>query len=133
MLKIGVFLFFFMRIVTDLQGFRRIIKTMCLMGLLLGWNAYNAPDWMFATGRLNYLGSADYANANTMANLLSMLLCFAGLQVFQEKNWTMRFLWMLCALFIANAVILCQSRGVFLGIAFTAVVPYGRYQKAPGT
>lgn len=102
------------------------------MGLLLGWNAYNAPDWMFATGRLNYLGSADYANANTMANLLSMLLCFAGLQVFQEKL-DHALLWMLCALFIANAVILCQSRGVFLGIAFTAVVALWAVPKAPGT
>lgn len=121
MMKLGVFLYFFSRIISDLKTFQWTIKILCVLGLLLGINAFAAPDWMFATGRLNALGNADFANANTLAALLGFLLCLSGFQFFQKGPLYQKILWTLCIIFICNGIILCRSRGVFLAVICAAL------------
>lgn len=121
--KIGIFLFLMTHIITDVKKINQLFWILTLSSFFLGVEAWETPWRAFQAGRLEGIGGADFAEANFFGAFMGSMLPIIGVQ-FLRSGWKGKALTLLAGAFTANAVILCRSRGAFLGILvglFTAV------------
>ncbi|WP_282756053.1 O-antigen ligase family protein [Desulfuromonas thiophila] len=119
--KIVIFTLMMTHVITDLKKLSGLFWVLSTVGLILGVKAWQTPYGRFIGGRLEGIGGADFAEANFFAAFMAALLPIIGIQFLRSKQWLPKFYALLCGAFTANAVILCRSRGAFLGVAMGAV------------
>ena len=116
MTKVMIILLMAGLVITDLKKYEMMIWALIIAGLYLGVEAFNAPDWMFAGGRLDRgMGGSDFAEGNFLGAHFAMLLPFIGV-MFLKGDWKRRIVCLISGVFVTNSIILCRSRGVFLAI-----------------
>ena len=116
MTKVMIMILMATHIVTDLRKYEIMIWTLIIAGLYLGFEAYNAPDWMFSGGRLDAgLGGSDFSEGNFLGAHFGMLLPLIGV-MFLKGGWKSKFICLISGVFVTNSIILCRSRGIFLAI-----------------
>ena len=117
LLKIGIFLFLLTHTITDLKKINQLFWILTLSTFFLGIEAWETPWSAFQSGRLERIGGADFAEANFFGAFMGAMLPIIGVQ-FLRSDWKGKIITLLAGAFTANAVILCRSRGAFLGILF---------------
>lgn len=114
--KVSVILLIGGRLISDEKTYNGLIWTFILTGFYLGLETYNAPSRLFFRGRLTTgIGGTDFAETNFLAAHFSILLPFIGIK-FLTGGWKIKGLCILSGGFIFNGMILCRSRGAFLGV-----------------
>lgn len=119
--KIVIFTLMMTHVITDLKKLSGLFWVLSTVGLILGIKAWQTPYGRFVGGRLEGIGGADFAEANFFAAFMAALLPIIGIQFLRSKHWLVKLYALGCGVFTANAVILCRSRGAFLGVAMGAV------------
>ena len=113
--KIFIFSLMMTHIVTDLKKLKGLFAVLATASFLLGIKAWSTPYSQFSRGRLEGIGGADFAEANFFAAFMVSMLPLIGI-MFLRSQWPRKVYYAVCAAFTANAVILCRSRGAFLGL-----------------
>ncbi|MDY0269730.1 O-antigen ligase family protein [Trichloromonas sp.] len=119
--KIVIFTLMMTHVITDLKKLSGLFWVLATAGLILGIKAWQTPYGRFVGGRLENIGGADFAEANFFAAFMAAMLPIIGIQFLRSKHWLVKLYALGCGAFTANAVILCRSRGAFLGVAMGAV------------
>jgi len=119
--KIAVFLMMLTHVISDHRKFDNLLWLFVVLSLLLGLKAWSVPYSAYQSGRLEGVGGPDFAEANFFGAFMAAMLPLIGIQLLRSKWWGKA----LCALsgaFTANAIVLCRSRGAFVGVAAGALV-----------
>lgn len=119
--KIVIFTLMMTHVITDLKKLSGLFWVLSTVGLILGIKAWQTPYGRFVGGRLENIGGADFAEANFFAAFMAAMLPIIGIQFLRSKHWFFKLYALGCGVFTANAVILCRSRGAFLGMAIGAL------------
>ena len=119
MTKTVVFLFLLTHVVTTRKDVNLLVWTFVLGALLLGFDAYETPRRAFISGRLEGVGG--FSDANRFAFYMATMLPLIGMQ-FLRARWRGKLICLAAGVFTTNAVILCRSRGAFLGLSVGIVV-----------
>lgn len=114
--KMYVFVFILARLATTRENLRIILWTLILGSLYLGYDAYNAPEWSFARGRLEYMGGADFSTTSGFAAHLTAMLPIIGIGFLTARKWQWRVLAAVAGGFAVNAIIMCRTRSAFIGL-----------------
>jgi probable O-glycosylation ligase (exosortase A-associated) len=114
--KIVVFALMMTHIITDKRKLDGLLWVFVIVSLILGLQAWDLPRRAFEGGRLEGIGGADFAEANFFAAFMAAMLPIIGIQLLRSK-WFGKAICMVSAAFCANAIVLCRSRGAFVGIA----------------
>ena len=116
MTKVVIILLMASHVITNLKRYEAMIWTLIIAGLYLGFETYAAPASMFRGGRLDVgIGGSDFGEGNFLGAHFAMLLPFLGV-MFIKGGWKTRGLCLISGVFVTNSIILCRSRGIFLGI-----------------
>jgi O-antigen ligase len=115
--KIFIFSFLMTHIITERRKLDGLFWVLVLASLILGLQAWDTPRRAFSSGRLEGVGGADFTEANYFSAFMATMLPIIGIQFFRCRNFIGKILCAVSAAFTANAVVLCRSRGAFLGIA----------------
>jgi len=114
-IKLVILYFLIGNIVKTRMHYRMFIWIQLWGNFLLGWLAFTKGDMV--GGRLENIGAAGIKGSNHLANHLVMIIPFIGNLVLFGNKWEK-----LAAIggapFILNALVLCNSRGAFLGLGF---------------
>ena len=122
MTKVVIILLMASHIITDIKRYEIMLWTLILAGLYLGYETYIAPGWMFHGARLDYgIGGSDFSEGNFLGSHFAMLLPFIGVMFF-KGGWKSKAVCLISGVLIVNAIILCRSRGVFLGVTAGIIV-----------
>lgn len=119
--KMVIFLFMMTHVITSIRKISGLFWVFSTCSLILGYKAWNTPYSSFVSGRLEGIGGPDFAEANFFAAFMAAMLPIIGIQFLRSKHWLVKLYALGCGAFTANAVILCRSRGAFLGVAMGAV------------
>ena len=114
--KIVVFVFLMTHIITDRNKFNGFLWVFVWCALVLGLQAWGLPRRSFISGRLEGIGGADFAESNFLAAFMAAMLPIIGIQLLRSKKWLSKLLCLPAAAFTANTIVLCRSRGAFVGI-----------------
>jgi probable O-glycosylation ligase (exosortase A-associated) len=114
--KIVVFALMMTHIITDKRKLDGLLWVFVIVSLILGLQAWDLPQRAFEGGRLEGIGGADFAEANFFAAFMAAMLPIIGIQLLRSK-WFGKAVCTVSAAFCANAIVLCRSRGAFMGIA----------------
>jgi putative inorganic carbon (HCO3(-)) transporter len=120
--KLMVFVIVLGRLATTRQNLRWVMWTFILGSLYLGHNAYTAPSWAFAHGRLEGVGGPDFNSTSGLAAHLASMLPLIGVMFLSLTHWKWRLLAMASGLFTCNAIVMCRTRSAFVGLAAGALV-----------
>jgi len=119
--KIIIFTLMMTHVLTDIKKLSNLFWVLSSTALVLGINAWSTPYSSFVRGRLEGIGGADFDEANFFAAFMAAMLPLIAIQFLHSKNWMAKSYALICGVFTANAVILCRSRGAFLGLAVGAL------------
>jgi len=119
--KIVIFTLMMTHVITDLKKLNGLFWVLTTVSLILGIKAWQTPYGRFVGGRLENIGGADFSEANFFAAFMAAMLPIIGIQFMRSKHWLVKLYALAGGAFTANAVILCRSRGAFLGVAMGAV------------
>ncbi len=117
-IKLVVLYYLIVNIVKTRMHYRMFIWVQIWGNFLLGWLAYTKGDMV--GGRLENIGAPGIRGSNHLANHLIMSLPFIGNLTLFGNKWE-KLGAIAAAPFILNALVLCNSRGAFLGIALMLV------------
>jgi putative inorganic carbon (hco3(-)) transporter len=118
--KIFTFAFLMTHIITDKRKLNGLFWVFVIVSLILGLQAWDTPRRAFSQGRLEGIGGADFTEANYFSAFMATMLPIVGIQFFRCKKLFGKIVCFISAAFTANAVVLCRSRGAFVGLAFGA-------------
>ena len=96
---------------------------------LFGWQAFDRGKG--SGGRIENIGGPGIKNSNSLANHLITVFPFLGNMVLFGNKWE-RIGAVVAAAFIANGVILCGSRGAFMGVVTILILTLIFYRKGVG-
>jgi putative inorganic carbon (HCO3(-)) transporter len=115
----------FLMVLNCLAGSRRnlhiIIWTLVIGSLYLGHDAYNAPRWEFAHGRIQDVGGPDFRTTSGLGAHMGAMIPLIGVAFLAAKQWPLKVLAAVSAAFTVNAIILCRTRSAFVGLAVGAL------------
>lgn len=112
--KIFAFLFLLIRVVHSVRDYKTVMWTLILGGVFLAQQAHVIGR--FASGRLNNIGGIDFNEANGFASFLAFCVVMLGFWLLKTKM-LQRILAVLGIALMLNAIIMTQSRAVFMGMA----------------
>jgi len=125
MAKVGIFLLMLTHVVTTPRELFRLLRFVLLIGgVYLAWEAYSAPESAYQEGRLEGIGGPDFEDCNFAAAHFVVMGILAGTFILMKSSLLLRAGYLLCGGLIANAVVLTQSRGAFLGIAVAGTAAF---------
>lgn len=113
-----VVFYLLVRILRTEEDMLSLITTLLLGGLILGYTAYVTPRY---AGRLEHVGPPDGADANSLGLLFAALIPLT-LPLFQQKNRLLKLFALGAFIFIANGLVLSNSRGATLSLMVGAAV-----------
>jgi O-antigen ligase len=119
--KITVFALMMTHVITDIPKLSGLFWVFTSASLLLGIKAWDLPYRRFVKGRLEGIGGADFAEANFFAAFMAAMLPLIAIQFLRCRTWYGKLFCLASGAFTANAIILCRSRGAFLGLLAGAV------------
>lgn len=119
--KITIFLFMTTHVITDIKKLKGLFWVFIIVSLMLGMKAWDVPFSSFQSGRLEGIGGADFSESNFFAAFLAAMLPFIGIK-FLNANIAGKLLCFVSGAFTANAIVLCRSRGAFVGLLAGALV-----------
>jgi multisubunit Na+/H+ antiporter MnhC subunit len=119
--KIFIFCLMMTHVITDIKKISGLFWVLASTSLILGINAWDTPYRRFVSGRLEGIGGADFDEANFFAAFMAAMLPIIAIQFMRSKNWIEKIYALICGVFTANAIILCRSRGAFIGMAAGAL------------
>lgn len=122
--KTLVFIFLLIRIVNSIEDFRLLLRAFIFSALFLAYEAHLVTTG----GRVDTIGGIDFCEANGFAAFLSIGIVFSAFR-FLETSWFKKALYVAGIALMANAIILTQSRAVFIGLI--AAVPYVLFRSPP--
>ncbi|SDM84594.1 O-antigen ligase [Geoalkalibacter ferrihydriticus] len=116
MTKVAIVLLMASHIITTRRYFQGMIWVFVLSGLYLGYELYSGSG-AYRGGRFHAgVGGSDFGEGNFLAAHFGILLPFIGVMLI-KGNWKVRVVCVLAAAFVANAIVITQSRGIFVGLA----------------
>ncbi len=115
--KIFIFIFFFIRIVNSMADYKLVVFTFIFSALFLSYEAHLASA---VGGRVDTIGGLDFGESNGLAAFLSIAVIFLAFQ-FLNSGWWKKIFYVIGIAFISDAIILTESRSVFIGGALAAV------------
>jgi len=118
--KIVVFALMMTHIITDKRKLAGLLWVFVIVSLILGLQAWDLPRRAFEGGRLESIGGADFSQSNYFGAFMAAMLPIIGIQLLQSK-WFGKAICAVSAAFCANAIVLCRSRGAFMGIVVGGV------------
>nr|WP_198912587.1 O-antigen ligase family protein [Desulfuromonas acetoxidans] len=121
--KIFIFTLMMTHVITDLNKLKGLFAVLSSAAFLLGIKAWSVPYSAFSRGRLEGIGGADFSEANFFAAFMAAMLPLIGI-MFLRSRWPGKLYYAACGAFTANAVVLCRSRGAFLGLVMGAVAAF---------
>ncbi|UCE60623.1 MAG: O-antigen ligase family protein [Phycisphaerales bacterium] len=120
--KMLVFLLVLGRLATSRNNLRIVIWTIVVGSLYLGYDAYTAPKWRFAIGRLEVIGGPDMNTTSGASAHFAAMLPVIGIAFMIARHWKWRLLAALSGVLTFNAIILCRTRSTFIGLLAGTVV-----------
>jgi O-antigen ligase len=100
--------------VTDIKKIEILIWVCMLCCFNLSWDAYSMTGYNIS-GRLEGIGTPDSFEANTFATVLLVAIPFLLNELIFESK-ARKVCALVMSIFIINALILCGSRGAFVGL-----------------
>jgi hypothetical protein len=119
--KMQVFVLILGRLAITRGNLKIVIWTIVLGSLYLGHDAYTAPVWRFARGRLDVFGGPDTATSSGISAHLAAMLPIIGIGFLTAKSWKWKILAGAAGAFTVNAIILCRTRSAFIGLLVGAL------------
>jgi len=119
--KIVIFVLVMTHVITDLKKLQGLFLVLLTVSLLLGLKAWQTPYHAFVGGRLEGIGGADFAESNFFAAFMASMLPLIGVAFLRSRKWLEKVYCVISGAFTANAVVLCRSRGAFLGLVAGAL------------
>ena len=121
-LKFLLLFFLLQYSVRDQKDFRIIAMSVALGMGYIGWEATINERGSFSGGRLEGVGAAGVQSSNQLASLLITGLPIAVTLLFTTtSNWMKATVLVACGLAF-NVVLMCNSRGAFLGVLIAGFV-----------
>ncbi len=122
MAKVGIFILMLTHVVTTRRELLWLLRFILMLGgAYLAWEAYTAPESAYQERRLEGIGGPDFEDSNFAASHFVVMGILAGTLLLMKAPLVIRAGLLLMGGLIANAVVLMQSRGAFLGIAVAGV------------
>ncbi len=116
-----VVFYLMIKCIKEKRQLKHLMLLILLCGLFLGYQAYNKPRY---GGRLEGVGTPDTSDANNFALLLVTIIP-CGLPLVISKEKYLKYPVPLCAVFILNGIVLCNSRGAMLALITIVVMIIG--------
>ncbi|HJW12836.1 MAG TPA: O-antigen ligase family protein, partial [Albitalea sp.] len=120
MLKYVLLMFLMSSAIKDKTDFQRAVAAMALGAAYIGWEVTVNGRGDFSGSRLEGVGAPGASTANSLANLMLVVLPLAG-SLFLQKSWRWKLTCLVAAPLILNVLLLCNSRGAFLGLIGTGI------------
>ena len=121
--KIILFTFLLTHVITVVSRFRTFVWVLVLGSLYLGIEAYNAPEWMFQSTRIDHVGGPDFAESSFFGAHLVAMLPFIGI-FFLCGNVRMKLVALAAGGFTVNALVLTRTRAAFVGLLVALVFAF---------
>jgi putative inorganic carbon (hco3(-)) transporter len=116
-----ILLFFIMSAaIKDRSDFHRVVATMAIGAAYIGWEVTINERGDFSGSRLEGVGAPAAQTANSLANVMLVVLPLAG-SLFIARSWKWKIVSLVAAPLVLNVLLLCNSRGAFLGLVGTGV------------
>ncbi len=137
-LKMMLFVFCFVRLMTNRLSFMLVMWVFVVGSLVLGHEAYNTPSQEFVTGRLQSIGGTDFRASSGFAAHMAAMLPLIGATFLVTRTWWLRIIPLLAGVLSFNAIVLCRTRSAFIGLiagvlAASLMVPRSwRWKVYPG-
>jgi putative inorganic carbon (hco3(-)) transporter len=106
--------------IKDRADLHRAIAVIALGGAYIGWEVTINERGDFSGSRLEGVGAPAAQTSNSLANIMLVTLPLAG-SLFLQKSWKWRIVAIVASPLILNVLLLCNSRGAFLGLIGTGV------------
>ncbi len=119
--KVIIFTMMMTHIFTDMKKINGLFWVLITVSLLLGIKAHDVPYSAFMGGRLEGIGGVDFSEANYFGAFMATMLPLIGTQFLCGKTWYIKLYCLVAGVFTVNTVILCRSRGAFLGLVIGGV------------
>jgi len=120
--KMMVFVMVVGRLASSRANFQIILWALVVGSLYLGYDAYTAPSWEFAQGRLNRVGGPDFSSTSGLAAHMSAMLPLIAVAFLCSRHWMWRLTALLAGALSVNAIVLCRTRSAFIGLAAGTLV-----------
>src|SRR6185369_13621126 len=104
--------------IKDRDDFNRTVAAIALGAAYIGWEVTVNKRGDFSGSRLEGVGAPAASTANSLANLMLIALPLAG-SLLLRRSWKWRVVSVIAAPLILNVLLLCNSRGAFLGLIGT--------------
>jgi putative inorganic carbon (hco3(-)) transporter len=106
--------------IKDRADLHRAIAVIALGAAYIGWEVTVNERGDFSGSRLEGVGAPAAQTSNSLANVLLVTLPLAG-SLFLQKSWKWKTVAIVASPLILNVLLLCNSRGAFLGLIGTGV------------
>lgn len=113
--KVTLFVLMLSHVVTDVKRFRILVWVLVSGSLYLGYEAYNAPEWMFLRTRINFIGGPDFGESSFFGAHLVAMLPFIGI-FFLCGSLRMKLFALVAGGFTINAIVLTRTRAAFVAL-----------------
>ena len=120
MMKYTLLMFMLSSAIKDKNDFQRAVAAISLGAAYIGWEVTVNERGEFSGSRLEGVGAPAANTANSLANLMLIVLPLAG-SLFLQKSWKWKATCIVAAPLILNVLLLCNSRGAFLGLVGTGI------------
>ena len=116
MVKMTIFLFCLVRMGATRRNFSVLLWTFAAGTIVIGYDAFGAPQDDFADGRLNFVGGPDFRESSGLAvHMAAMLPLIGALFMITKAKWS-RAIALLAGVLAVNTVVLCRTRSAFVGL-----------------
>jgi O-antigen ligase len=106
--------------IRDRADLHRAIAVIALGAAYIGWEVTINGRGDFSGSRLEGVGAPAAQTSNSLANVLLVTLPLAG-SLFLQKSWKWKTVAIVASPLILNVLLLCNSRGAFLGLIGTGI------------
>jgi hypothetical protein len=106
--------------IKDRSDLHRAIAVAALGAAYIGWEVTINKRGDFNGSRLEGVGAPAAQTANSLADLMLIMLPITG-SLFLQKSWKWKSVSIVSAPLVLNVLLLCNSRGAFLGLIGTGV------------
>jgi O-antigen ligase len=120
MIKYMLLMYLMSSAIKDRQDFQRAVTAMAFGAAYIGWEVTINKRGDFTGSRLEGVGAPGATTANSLANLMLIVIPLAG-SLFLQKSWRWKVACLVAAPLILNVLLLCNSRGAFLGLIGTGI------------
>ena len=121
LLKFVTLYFLLASAIQDRRDMRIVLVSLALGAAYIGYEVTINERGDFEAGRLEGVGAPGADTANALASMLLMVLPLIG-SLFIDGKWWQKAMVVIAAPLALNVVILCNSRGAFLGLIGAGLV-----------